>query len=119
MLTLEKGRTFEAQAQAYLHQQGLKLILQNYRCRLGEIDLIMQDKDSLVFVEVRARTKSVYGDGLVSVTYAKQQKIIKTALHYAMHHKTRANCPWRFDVVSVDSQTAAITWVQNAFGQNY
>ena len=77
--TREIGFAEERRALLYLQKQGLKLITRNYQCKMGEIDIIMQDKDMLVFVEVRYRRKGRYGDGLDSVTYSKQRKLIRTA----------------------------------------
>jgi putative endonuclease len=119
MITQEKGRLAEEKALAYLIQQGFKLVMQNYRCRLGEIDLIMCDRDYLVFIEVRARVSTNFGGGVASITYAKRQKIIKSALHYMMMHKKQSKMAMRFDVVSIDGKSAAITWLKDAFGIDY
>lgn len=119
MSTQEKGRLGEESALAYLMKQGLKLIQQNYTCRLGEIDLIMQEKEYLVFVEVRSRVSASFGGGLASITYAKRQKIIKSALSYMMSHKKQSHYALRFDVISIDGKSAKITWLKNAFGMDY
>lgn len=119
MITQEKGRIAEKAALAYLIKQGLKLITQNYRCRMGEIDLIMRDKEHLVFIEVRSRTSSYFGGGVDSVTYAKKQKIIKTAAYYMLGHQEQNRFALRFDVISIDGTSAAITWIKDAFGTNY
>lgn len=119
MITQEKGRIGEEKALAYLITQGLKLVGQNYSCRLGEIDLIMQDKDHLVFVEVRSRVSASFGGGLASITYAKRQKIIKSASYYAMIHKNQNQLAMRFDVISIDGKSANITWIKDAFGVDY
>lgn len=119
MFTREKGLRAEAKAIDYLTTQGLKLITQNYHCKWGEIDLIMRDQDYLVFVEVRSRVSQTFGGGLGSITYAKQQKIIKSATHYLMVSKQYHQFAMRFDVVSLDGASAAITWIKDAFGMNY
>ena len=112
------GALYEQQACDYLISQGLRWVSSNYSCRMGEIDLIMQDGDCLVFVEVRARASNAFGGALASVTYSKQQKLIKTAMLYLMvnrqHHR-----PMRFDVLSVEGVPAVITWVKNAFGSDF
>lgn len=119
MFTREKGHCAEEKALQYLTTQGLKLVTQNYYCKLGEIDLIMRDKDYLVFIEVRSRVSAEFGGGMVSITYAKRQKIIKSALHYLMIHKRQNKFAVRFDVISIDGVSAAITWIKNAFGIDY
>lgn len=119
MTTREKGRIAEEQALAYLVAQGLKLVMQNYNCRVGELDLIMRDGDYLVFIEVRARVSADFGGGIASITYAKRQKIIKSALHYMQIHKALRQLPMRFDVISIDGKSAAITWLKDAFGTDY
>lgn len=119
MITQEKGRLAEEKALAHLTQHGFKLVMQNYRCRLGEIDLIMRDRDYLVFIEVRSRVSTDFGGGLASITYAKRQKIIKSAVHYMMTHKEQSNLAMRFDVISIDGKSAVITWLKNAFGTDY
>ena len=119
MKTQILGRAGEDKALSYLKDQGLNCITQNYNCRLGEIDLIMQDGEYLVFVEVRSRVSASFGGGVGSITYAKQKKIIKTALHYTMIHKNHNKLAMRFDVVSLDGKSASITWLKNAFGADY
>lgn len=119
MRTQEKGRIAEEQAISYLTAQGLKLVGQNYYCKLGEIDLIMRDREHLVFVEVRARVSAAFGGGLASITYAKRQKILKSAMHYAMVHKLQNKFALRFDVISIDGKSASITWIKDAFGMDY
>ncbi len=119
MTTREKGRIAEEKALAYLEAQGLKLVTQNYNCRVGELDLIMRDRDYLVFIEVRARVSADFGGGIASITYAKRQKIIKSALHYMQTHKAQSQLPMRFDVISIDGISASITWLKDAFGMDY
>ncbi|MEI8055491.1 MAG: YraN family protein [bacterium] len=71
------GKNAENLACDYLQRQGLKLVAANYLCKCGEIDLIMHDGTTLVFIEVRYRKASNYGDGIATVTKAKQRKIIR------------------------------------------
>ncbi|KTD72415.1 YraN family protein [Legionella tucsonensis] len=118
MTTYEKGRIAEEKALAYLKKQGLKLVTKNYNCRLGEIDLIMRDKEQLVFIEVRLRTSIQFGGGIASVTYAKKQKILKAATYYMLHHQNH-DPALRFDVVSIDGKSASISWIKDAFGMDY
>lgn len=114
----EKGKAAEEQACRFLESQGLRLIIKNYRASYGEIDLILQDKASIVFVEVRTRNSARFGGAAASVTYAKQQKIIKTAMHYLLTHKLRNKMPMRFDVVAFEGKNAEIHWIRHAFGSD-
>jgi putative endonuclease len=92
---------------------GLKLVAQNYHCRFGEIDLIMKDAKTLVFVEVRLRSNSQFGSATSSITPQKQNKLILTAQHYLQLHGESA-C--RFDAVLMSSANLQdIEWIRNAF----
>lgn len=114
---LLRGAHAEEQACRYLLEQGLRLIVRNYRCRRGEIDLIMQDRGNLVFVEVRYRRQSRYGTGLESVTQRKQQRIVHCATQFLQCHPQHAQQPARFDVVALrpDPAGTQIEWIRNAF----
>lgn len=109
------GQVAENKAAAFLKKQGLTLIQKNFHCRYGEIDLIMQDKETVVFVEVRFRHNSHYGSSAESVTFAKQQKLIKTAQSYLMKNKL-GDVACRFDVVGLsgDLKRPEIKWLVNA-----
>lgn len=106
------GQTAEARAEAFLQTQGLRLVARNWRCRFGEIDLILQDGPTLVFVEVRLRSRSDFGGGAASVTPAKQKKLLAAARQYLSTLKTLPPC--RFDVVAL-SGNAPPEWIKNAF----
>lgn len=107
-----KGLAAEKLAETYLLKQGLRLKSRNYHCRYGEIDLIMQAADTLVFVEVRLRKNKQFGSAGDSITPQKQQKLLLTAQHYLQQHGEQA-C--RFDVVLLSSLSIeAIDWVKNA-----
>lgn len=118
-MSLQRGFTAEIYARDYLKNHGLTLITSNYRCRWGEIDLIMQDGNYLIFVEVRARTSSQYGGAAGSITYQKQCKIIKTALYFLTIKKYGETYPLRFDVVIFQGINQQIEWIKNAFGSDY
>lgn len=107
------GISAEQQARDFLCARGLQLITQNYRCFRGEIDLIMRDKNDVVFVEVRSRSYSTYGSPSESVTKPKQKKIITTAMHFLQRKNwlNKINC--RFDVVGI--QKNEIDWIKDAF----
>ena len=115
-----RGNAAENLALEHLQSQGLELLTRNYRCRQGEIDLIMQDHSGLVFVEVRYRAGNSHGGALQSVDFRKQSKIILAALHYLQHHPA----PARFDVIGVSGDLsgkgdlARIDWIRNAFQAN-
>jgi putative endonuclease len=109
----KKGSQYEQLALNYLLQQKLKQIEQNYFCKWGEIDLIMQDKDFIVFVEVKYRKKTQYGHPLETITRSKQLKIKKTALLY-LQKKNINNAFCRFDAISIDNNNE-ITWIKSAF----
>lgn len=120
--TREQGAYTEDLACRFLERKGFKLIQRNFNCRLGEIDLIMQDSNYLVFVEVRYRKNNNFGSGVESVTYNKQQKLIKAASWYLQQYSKLNSHPARFDVVSItgsiesgDLNSIDFNWVSNAF----
>ena len=107
------GHSAEQLAAAYLQRQHLTLLERNYRCRFGEIDLIMRDGPEIVFVEVRLRSSQAYGGAAASITAAKQHKLARTAEHYLQQHGAAA-C--RFDAVLLDAlDERGIHWLKNAF----
>lgn len=111
-----KGQQNETRALHYLEAQGLGLLHKNYRCRQGEIDLIMRHGQTLVFVEVRNRRSSHFGTAVESVAWAKQRKLSFAARHYIMMHRISARRPLRFDVIGItDNAIQPIEWVKNAF----
>lgn len=108
----EVGTFYEQMASEYLNRQGIRIIERNFRCRIGEIDLIGLDKDdTLVFFEVKYRKSNSYQNPLEAVNYNKQRKIIKTAQYYLMIHDSDKAC--RFDVVGITGES--IEWIKNAF----
>jgi len=110
------GKAAEDLVARYLVDQGLKLVERNYRCRFGEIDLILQDGDTTVFAEVRLRSNSRFGGGAASVTPQKQQRLIATAQHYLAGKNSSRPC--RFDVIALDRlELSRIEWIKNAFGE--
>lgn len=113
----EVGQEAEQKASEYLQRYGLKPLASNYRCRYGEIDLIMHSHDSLVFVEVRFRRHSRYGGAAASVDRRKQQRLLATAQHYLQRCKAN-DLPCRFDVVAVLpglDGNLSFDWIKNAF----
>jgi putative endonuclease len=105
------GAEAEQAAADYLVGQGLQLVTRNFHCRGGEIDLVMRDGATLVFVEVRARSRTDYGSAAESITPTKQGRIILAARHYLARHKLDAPC--RFDAVLL--QAGSLRWLRAAF----
>ena len=123
LTTREQGEYTETLACRFLEGKGFKLIEKNFNCKVGEIDIIMKDNDSLVFVEVRYRRNNNYGSGAESITASKQSKLIKTASLYLQQHAKLNKYPARFDVVSMtgniekdDINKINFDWIKNAFG---
>ncbi len=117
--TQTTGSLAEQAAASYLQGQGLQRVEQNFRCKLGELDLIMQDKSCVVFVEVRFRKSDRYGSAVSTVTTTKQNKLRKTALYYLKARKLK-HAEVRFDVIGMkpceqDCSKFQFRWVKNAF----
>ncbi|MEN6671330.1 YraN family protein [Psychrobacter sp. B38] len=128
-----QGRLFEQQACAFLQAQGLYLIAQNWQQpKVGELDLVMLETGSawstLVFIEVRQRKRSSFGDAALSITASKQRKVIKTAKYFLQNHPDYSHYECRFDIIAyntvsngqskellVDSQPE---WLKGAFMAN-
>ncbi len=106
------GAEKEILARTYLERQGLRPVARNYRCRLGEIDLVMRDADTLVFVEVRFRASTRFGSPAETVDRRKQRRLAATAEIYLQQHPNALPC--RFDVVAI-SGNDRIDWIRNAF----
>jgi putative endonuclease len=106
----QRGSAGEDEALAYLQERGLRLVERNFRCKTGEIDLIMADGDSLVFIEVRRRANSAFGGAAASVTSAKQQKLLRAAQFYLLRFRAVPAC--RFDVIAIEG--GALNWIKNA-----
>jgi putative endonuclease len=111
----QRGTDAEELAWQHLRAQGARLLHRNFRSRRGEIDLIVQDRDSVVFVEVRYRGKPNYGSSAESVDSRKQQRLIACAQHYLQSYPQMARLPCRFDVVAIDGRDGSLDWIRNAF----
>lgn len=114
LLSTLKGQQAEAVACDYLKQHGLTLLAKNFRCRLGEIDLIMREQETLVFIEVRYRRGKAYGSGAESVTFSKRKKLWLTAQYYLLQQRLADRVPCRFDVIAI-SNHSQIEWIRDAF----
>jgi putative endonuclease len=111
----EAGLEAEDAALRYLVGQGLKLVSRNYRCRTGEIDLIMVDRTALVLVEVRYRSSARFGGAAASVTKHKQKRIINAARFLLVTRRELRRFPVRFDVIAIDSLADKVEWIRDAF----
>ncbi len=111
------GEEGERIAEGYLKRKGYRLVERNYRCPVGELDLVVLDHSVIVFVEVKTRTDDRFGAPLESVNPRKQQKMIKAALFFLNQHRLHHR-EARFDVVgiSLKDQEPVVEHIQNAFG---
>jgi putative endonuclease len=114
---LKRGRDAEERACRHLEQQGMSLAERNYRSRFGEIDLIMQDRDTLVFVEVRYRARGDFGSAAESVDARKQGRLRATAEYYLQSTPRASKKACRFDIVAItgDGEDTDFRWLRNVF----
>lgn len=115
------GQEAEQTACHYLLTQGLSLLEKNYRCPRGEIDLIMRDSNTVVFVEVRYRRDTRFGTGAETVDRRKQNKLLATAAHYLQQNPKAARNACCFDVISLtanDRGEQQMDWFPDAFQAN-
>lgn len=110
---LARGHSAEQHARRYLEDRGLRTRASNYRCRWGEIDLVMDHDDTVVFVEVRYRRSRDYGGAVASVDRRKQQRVIRAAAHYLARHGLTGHAA-RFDVVAMVADEPC-EWIAGAF----
>lgn len=113
----EQGILLEKYAAEQLQQAGCKIIETNFLCKLGEIDLIVKDKNYLVFVEVRYRKQTSFGGAALSVNQSKQRKICNTARLYLQQHQMTDTALCRFDVFAIEGplEHCHFQWIKNAF----
>ena len=111
----ERGALAEEAAAEFLTRRGLRLLERNYRCRFGEIDLIMSDGRTVVFIEVRYRRNKSFGGAVESITAAKREKLLRAARHYLAARRELPAC--RFDAVLLNGDTEELEWIENAFGE--
>ena len=113
-----RGRQAERLALRYLVDRGLVMSETNFRCRHGEIDLVMREGRCLVFVEVRYRKANRFANATLSVDRQKQRKLLRAANAYLGRHPQLADLPVRFDIVALDrpeGNNATINWTRDAF----
>jgi putative endonuclease len=114
------GKAAEDFAAAYLRARGMDIRARNHRCRGGEIDLIAQCGELLVFVEVRLRNHRRFASGAQSVDHRKQQRLVQAASHYLQQQHGANPPPCRFDVISMaakgdNGREYDVEWLQDAF----
>lgn len=117
---LRRGVEAEAAARTYLEARGLRTVTRNFRTPRGELDLVMRDGETLVFVEVRYRATRAFGLAQETIDYRKQSKLVMAAQYYLRTRPREAGRPCRFDVVALHGRTADdvhgdIEWLKNAF----
>ena len=115
---LHKGLCFEAAAERYLIKQRCKPLARGFRCRFGEIDLVVRDGDTICFVEVKYRRSLSFGGAANAITPAKRRKLIKTAHFFISSHPRLADRPMRFDALLIQRQADGsndFNWIKNAF----
>jgi putative endonuclease len=114
----QRGQRAEGLALAHLEARGLTCVDRNFRCRAGEIDLVMQSATTLVFVEVRSRRSADFVSPLESVDFRKRAKLVRTAGWFLVTHPAFRHHRVRFDVVSVEGPCGGVyrlKWVRDAF----
>lgn len=113
-----RGNAAEQRAEQWLNRQGMVTVARNWRCRMGEIDLVMLDDDILVFVEVRYRSSQNHGGAVASVDQHKQRRLAAAARHYLRLHPEAALRRCRFDVVALQpgaTEDDDLDWISGAF----
>lgn len=111
----QRGAAVEAAAQAYLCSAGLTPVTRNARYRSGELDLVMRDGDTTVFVEVRYRASAGFGGGAASVDLRKRRKLLLAAQLFLVAHPALADRPCRFDVIEASGEPPRLNWLRDAF----
>jgi putative endonuclease len=109
------GREAEDRAAGALQAAGFDILLRNYRCRAGELDIVARRDSLLVIAEVRCRSRTDYGGGAASVTFRKQQRIVRASRHLLARHRALAQLPVRFDVLVVAGSGGEVEWLRAAF----
>ena len=110
-----RGDAVEAAALRFLEANGLRLLARNASARGGELDLVMADGATVVFVEVRYRADAAFGGGAASVDRGKRRRLVRAAGLFLAGHPGATQRPCRFDVVSADGADARLHWLRDAF----
>ncbi len=109
------GGEAEERAAQHLRAAGLRLLHRNYRCRMGELDLVAREGGTLVIVEVRLRSTSRFGGAAASITHAKRRRIVRATHHLLARYPSLQKWPVRFDAVLVGAPSGPIQWLRGAF----
>jgi putative endonuclease len=119
----QQGYHAENYACQYLQTAGLLLLTRNFRCKYGEIDLIMRDNDTIVFIEVRYRQQQYYGSPIETITLQKQQRIRRAAQTYLLQYDKAQKYFWRYDWLGLNALPQIghfnVEWIQNAWEEDY
>jgi putative endonuclease len=110
-----RGVAFEAIAAAFLQNRGIEIVMHNYQCRLGEIDIVARHGATTIFVEVRRRASAAFGGAAASITAKKRARLLRAARHYLSRMRVMPQC--RFDALLIEGEPPRIEWIQNAFGE--
>ncbi len=113
MSTRHEGATKEEQAAKWLESRGFTILETNFRCRFGEIDLIAQKENTIIFIEVKYRKNSFSGYAEEAVAFSKQKKICSTADYFRMKHGLTEEFGFRFDVIAINA--GYLKHYENAF----
>jgi len=111
--TRNKGKHYEVLAENHLARHGLSILTTNFHCRHGEIDIIALQENTIVFVEVKYRSSSHFGDAIEAVTPKKIVKLIKAAEVFLCQNALYENYATRFDVIAITKNK--FNWIENAF----
>jgi putative endonuclease len=116
LMRMRTGKKGEELAAAYIAEAGYRIVERNYQCIFGEIDIVAEEGETLVFIEVKSRRSEAYGDPQLAVGHEKQKKLSRIAMHY-LEEKHLRHRPARFDVVAVKllSSGHKIELIRNAF----
>ncbi len=115
--SVARGRDYETAAERYLLEHGLSSVARNFKRRCGEVDLVMRDGDTLVFVEVRYRARGGLVTALETITESKQRRLLQTAAAFLQLHPALAALPCRFDALGLDGsgRNLRFDWIKGAF----
>ncbi|MCR5655947.1 MAG: YraN family protein [Butyrivibrio sp.] len=113
----EIGAYYESIVCDYLAENGIKILERNFRCKLGEIDIVAEDNGYISFIEVKYRAGSKYGTAEAAVDFRKQKTVCRVSDFYCKRYGLSENQPRRFDVaaVNVEDGAAKINYIKNAF----
>jgi putative endonuclease len=109
------GSAAEERAALLLRQAGYDVLARNFRCRMGELDIIARRARLLIIAEVRLRSSAQFGGAAASITAAKRARIVRAARYLLMRRPSLANLTVRFDTLLLSTSTGLIEWIEGAF----